>query len=260
MSQATLNGTLTDDGGEACTCQFYYGTDPDMDVYTTVDAVGALTTGQQFFVAITGLDPDTIYYFQSVATNSAGTSPGAILSFATPGLIAILGTPNVSGIGRYNATLGCSLINDGGEACALGFIWGVDPNDGSPVDEDDLTASITVVSAGRSPLDFSFDNNSFQPDIIYYFAAFANNSNGTIYSQIISFQTDPALQTIITPPPHGPPIFPPPTNPIINFANIGLAVGGTAAAMTLLFPSDDDEKKKKKKKKDNNNQLTEGKK
>jgi hypothetical protein len=136
MSQATLNGTLTNDGGDpaGCYCTFRYGTDPTVDGngnlvnYTEVSAGTGLTSAltPQLLHALTGLDPDTIYYFQAVATNSIGPSYGEVLNFTTLGIIPIISTPTVSGIGRYDATLECSLINDGGEACALGFMWGVD--------------------------------------------------------------------------------------------------------------------------------------
>jgi hypothetical protein len=84
------------------------------------------------------------------------------------------------------------------------------------------------------------------------------NSIGTIVSSIVSFHTDTALDKLPVLPPYNPPggpnpppppILPVPPNPIqpiINFTNIGLAIGGTASAMVLMFPSDTDDKKKKK--------------
>jgi len=259
MSQATLNGTLTNDGGDpaGCYCTFRYGTDPTVDGngnlinYTEVSAGTGLTSAltPQLLHALTGLDPDTEYYFQTTAHNSAGDSYGEVLNFITHGIIAVIDIPTVLGIGRYNATLDCNLVNDGGETCTLGFMWGTDP--------DNLADSITVAS-GRSPRDFSVDLNSFQPDATYYFAAFAVNSIGTIVSSIVSFHTDTALDKLPVLPPYNPPggpnpppppILPVPPNPIqpiINFTNIGLAIGGTASAMVLMFPSDTDDKKKKK--------------
>jgi len=240
-TQATLNGTLNDDGGEACFCQFVYGTDPTLlNIGGVTNGIPSVSTSQTFSDDATGLTPDTVYYFHAIADNSApGVALGNILSFTTPGAIPILGLPTVLSIGRYNATLECVLIDDGGEACTLGFTWGTDANN--------LLNSVTVFTGGHTGLDFSVNILTLQPDTTYFFEAFAVNTDGlTVVSQVVSFHTDGALEAL--PIPLGPPnpIFPITPNPIINFANIGLAVGGTAGAMTLLFPSDDEKKKKKK--------------
>ena len=81
MSQATLNGTLTDDGGEACSCYFEYGDTPAM--VDTTPLVTGLRSPQSLTALLLGLLPGTTYYFRSAATNSMGTSFGAVLSFTT---------------------------------------------------------------------------------------------------------------------------------------------------------------------------------
>lgn len=79
-SQATLNGQLTDDGGEPCTLFFEWG--PSLGLGNTV-AAGTGSTGASFSALLLGLLAGTNYYFRAGATNSRGTSYGAILSLTS---------------------------------------------------------------------------------------------------------------------------------------------------------------------------------
>lgn len=81
-TMATLHGTITDDGGEACQYRFEYGT---VSGNYTADTgwTGTRTTGQSFSAGITGLARGTKYYFRAQAENSAGTDSGPELSFLT---------------------------------------------------------------------------------------------------------------------------------------------------------------------------------
>ncbi len=82
---ATLNGTLDDDGGEACECGFEFGLDTG---YGTITATESKTTGQTFSQVIGGLVPNTTYHFRAFATNSSGTGYGADRTFTTALIIS----------------------------------------------------------------------------------------------------------------------------------------------------------------------------
>ncbi|KKM96140.1 hypothetical protein LCGC14_1181180 [marine sediment metagenome] len=77
---ASLNGTLDDDGTEACDCGFEWGLDTG---YGTTTPTQSKTTGETFSQVTGGLQPGTTYHFRALATNSAGTSHGADRSFTT---------------------------------------------------------------------------------------------------------------------------------------------------------------------------------
>jgi len=77
---ATLNGTLNDDGGEACDCGFEWGLDTDYGVTTPTESKTAVNTFSQ---VIGGLFPNTTYHFRALATNSAGTGHGDDRTFTT---------------------------------------------------------------------------------------------------------------------------------------------------------------------------------
>jgi serine protease len=79
---ATLNGVVSDDGGEACEYRFQYGTSPS--VYgTNTTWTGNKTTGQSFSESISSLSKGTKYYFRAQARNSAGTGSGSEQTFLT---------------------------------------------------------------------------------------------------------------------------------------------------------------------------------
>lgn len=80
MKQATLNGTLVDDGGEACNCGFEWG---ETTAYGNTTPTQSRTTGQTFAQGITGLLDGIVYHFRAFATNSAGTAYGADRTFTT---------------------------------------------------------------------------------------------------------------------------------------------------------------------------------
>ena len=70
---ATLNGTLTDDGGENCQYRFEYDTDSGETYINNTTWTGSITTGQSFSEDITSLTKGELYYFRAQAKNSAGT-------------------------------------------------------------------------------------------------------------------------------------------------------------------------------------------
>ena len=86
---ATLNGTLDDDGGEACDCGFEYGETTD---YGTTTPTESKETGEAFSQDITGLTGKH-YHFRAIAINAAGTSYGIDRGFFVKGRIK--GNPNI---------------------------------------------------------------------------------------------------------------------------------------------------------------------
>jgi len=79
---ATLNGAVSDDGGEACQYRFQYGTSPGVYSHNT-GWTGSKTTGQSFSESITSLNKGTKYYVRAQAKNSAGTGSGSEKTFLT---------------------------------------------------------------------------------------------------------------------------------------------------------------------------------
>ncbi|HUV45370.1 MAG TPA: M4 family metallopeptidase, partial [Dehalococcoidales bacterium] len=80
---ATLNGTISNDGGEACQYRFEYDTDSGEPYAYNTGWTGSKTTGQSFSAPITGLNNGTKYYLRAQAKNTAGQSSGSELTFLT---------------------------------------------------------------------------------------------------------------------------------------------------------------------------------
>jgi hypothetical protein len=81
---AVLNGTVNPNGS-ATSAYFEWGTDNTLSTCSTTSAqsIGSGTTDVALAENLTGLSPNTTYYYRIVGENSAGTVQGSILSFTT---------------------------------------------------------------------------------------------------------------------------------------------------------------------------------
>ena len=80
---ATLNGTLTDDGGEGTQYRFEYDTDSGSPYTFFTSWSSNITSVQSFSTGISSLSKGTKYYFRAQAKNSIDTSSGSELTFLT---------------------------------------------------------------------------------------------------------------------------------------------------------------------------------
>lgn len=83
FQSATINGTISDDGGDSITQHgFAYSTDSNLvtGVSTTTLGAGSETSFNQLLSTLSG---NTTYYFRAYATNGIGTGFGSILNFTT---------------------------------------------------------------------------------------------------------------------------------------------------------------------------------
>jgi len=78
---AKLGGTLTSDGGAACSVRSEYGLTASYGA--TTSWLSGYTTGQTWSQGIPGLQPGTIYYHTARASNSAGSSTSDGKTFLT---------------------------------------------------------------------------------------------------------------------------------------------------------------------------------
>ncbi|GAI68881.1 unnamed protein product [marine sediment metagenome] len=179
---ATPNGTLDDDGGEACDCGFEWG---ETDAYGNTTPTQSRTTGQTFSQTIGGLLPGTTYHFKAFATNSAGTSYGADRTFTTLVAVPTVTTDPATEIQKAFATLNGTLAGDGGEACDCGFEWG----------ETDAYGNTTPTQSRTTGQTFSQTIGGLLPGTTYHFKAFATNSAGTSYGadRTLTTQQEPAI-------------------------------------------------------------------
>ncbi len=81
-NSALLNGDVNPNGG-LTTAWFEYGATVSLGLRTVPLPMGSGNGVQPLSAAVTGLLPNTTYYFRAVAQNQFGTSQGAILTFRT---------------------------------------------------------------------------------------------------------------------------------------------------------------------------------
>lgn len=81
---AQINGLLQNTSNLSTNVYFEYGTTAYMGLVTPTKNLGSGTT-LPYFETLTGLAPDTIYYYRAVAQNSNGTAKGTIEIFSTTG-------------------------------------------------------------------------------------------------------------------------------------------------------------------------------
>lgn len=72
-TSAVIKGRLDNDGNEACTVGFYYGTDPTLNSHSTQTISGTHNSVYEFNWTWNDLAYNTHYYYRAYAVNSTGT-------------------------------------------------------------------------------------------------------------------------------------------------------------------------------------------
>ena len=83
-SSSKLNGLMTDSAGETTYGFYEWGTSTSLP-FTTAEQTLGTTDGITFWSTVSGLAPNTTYYFRACVKNTNGTDCGDILSFKTLG-------------------------------------------------------------------------------------------------------------------------------------------------------------------------------
>jgi hypothetical protein len=197
---ATMQATVTPNGGETTAWFRYASTDPgtcsaSFGAGTTPVSVGAGEQPVELTHPLGGLLPSTVYYYCAIAENVAGTVFGELRSFTTP-LPPETTTLAVAGLSSTQATLR-GTANPRGAATVGWFRYGTTfpgtCNDSfgvrSPAQGGtDLGAGTTVVSF-QAPL------TGLSPATVYHACAIAQNSEGLRFGEVISFTTPIAPST-----------------------------------------------------------------
>ncbi|MEO8637674.1 MAG: hypothetical protein ABI430_02105 [Candidatus Taylorbacteria bacterium] len=193
QTTATLNGVITDTGGEDATeSGFAYGTSADLSTVIATSTLGAQIGTASFSENLTGLTPNTLYYFRAYAVNSTGTSTGAILSTTTIAVFApTVTTQAVSSITQTTAT-GNGTITATGDVIpdVRGIVYG-------------LTASYTSTtteSGDFSAGTFTAPITDLICDTTYHMAAYAGSTVGLSYGEDVMFATESCPVPPVVPP------------------------------------------------------------
>ena len=187
FTTATCGGNISSDGGAEVTARgvcWSTSQNPTISDNKTIDGEGL----GNFTSNITGLASGTIYSVRAYATNSVGTAYGEIRYFTTAvAVIPVVQTNSATDITANSATMNGNISSDGGaEVISRGFVYGLNSNN--------LERSI---QCGSVTGNFNKNIAGLSQGTTYYYKAYATNSVGTAYGELMSFKTL-ALPTIST--------------------------------------------------------------
>lgn len=178
-----LNGTVNPNG-LATTAFFQWGTDPAFGSFSTTDPVttGAGSSSVAVSSVLPPLTAGVTYYYRMVATNSAGTTLGSVMTVTASGP----GEPGGSGDPPTLAFTGVSAItttgarfagtvDPNGSATMVWFEWSTDPAFGTSE-----ASSPQSVGSGTTPVGVGFDATGLLPGTTYYVRMVASNPWGTV--------------------------------------------------------------------------------
>ncbi len=174
-----LGGNVTSDGGTTVTARgicWSTTSNPNLASNTTTNGLGMGV----FSSSLSGLSPNTTYYYRAYATNSVGSAYGNIMSFRTSTSPVVL-TSGTSYITLTGVNSGGYISSDGGATVtARGICWSTTSN-------PTLASNITINGLGVGSYNSILSN--LNPNTTYYIRAYATNSIGTSYGNEISFTT-----------------------------------------------------------------------
>jgi len=187
-TRAVTGGVISDNGGaEISSRGVIWSTVASFDPATetsnrTYDDYG---TGS-FVSRPSGLKGNTTYYIMAYATNIAGTGYGNLVSFITdPATPPNLTTRDAWYVYGTSAVTGGYVSDNGGEPIITrGVVWGTDP-----LFRPDTVLVNKTVDGAMGVGYFSTTMTGLKRGTIYYVKAYAKNSIGTAYGNVISFKT-----------------------------------------------------------------------
>lgn len=181
-TSATGSGNATSDGGSSITEHgLCWSTNHNPTISGTHFAAGDGTG--DFTATMTNLTANTTYYVRAYATNSVGTAYGdevefSTLSISVPGVT----TASVTSIGQTTATGGGNVISDGGaNVTERGVCWSTSNNP---------TISGSHNNSGTGTGEFTVNMAGLTPNTTYYVRAYAINSQGIAYGEVVNFTTN----------------------------------------------------------------------
>ncbi|WP_339882579.1 LamG-like jellyroll fold domain-containing protein [Polaribacter vadi] len=193
-----IGGNITSDNGNAVTERgIVYSTSdstPEIgEAGVTKDDEGGIGTGV-FSETISGLTKNTLYYYRAYAINDNGTSYGSIKSFTTLNPIPILTTSDATSITKTTATLEGNITSNNGNAITERGIIYSSTNSTPEIGESGVTKEANGTGTGV----FSETITNLTKTTVYYYRAYAINSEGTGYGDVKNFTTLDDLPTVTT--------------------------------------------------------------
>ncbi len=197
-SSATLRGTVNPNGSST-SYAFWWGTSSSsLDNHTDLVSLSAGTSSVSVTANLTGLSPNTTYYYRIGAVNTAGSNYGTVKSFTTEEEVTVkkpsATTWDAADITTSSATLR-GAVNPNGASASYAFWWGTSSS------SLDNHTDLVSLSAGTSSVSVTANLTGLSPNTTYYYRIGAVNTAGSNYGTIKSFATSGGgneLETAVT--------------------------------------------------------------
>ena len=192
-TSATSGGNITSDGGTPVTVRgvcWNSSPNPTIANSKTTDGTG---TGS-FTSNMTGLTENTTYYVRAYAINSQGTAYGNEVSFTTnqANLLATVIT-TFTNLTSTGAIVGGNVTDKGSsDITERGICWSWDPWSNLPTKED----SFKIVGSGTGV--YNTELFYLESNTTHYIRAYAINSQGISYGNVVSFKTNSLTEQTVT--------------------------------------------------------------
>ncbi len=188
-TSATITGTV-DPEGQQTTYHFEYGTTPNLGTVTAATSAGNGATSTAVSTLLSGLKPNSTYYYRLVASNATGAAFGTQGTFTTiaPGPQVVTGA--ASSIGTTSATIS-GTVNPEGQDTSDHFDYGT-----SPTSYSDSTSE-TDTGSGNTAKNVSAALTGLQANTTYYYRVVATNADGTADGHQGTFTTS-ALAPVVS--------------------------------------------------------------
>lgn len=183
-TSATLRGTVQPNGVQT-NVWIEYGVSSSLGFQLNLPSVGSQHTIYDVSGFLTGLQPNTTYYYRLVAENSFGTSRGTIVSFVTTlggSGGTVVNTQSATEVNNFSARLNGTVSAGQNVTVTYRFEYGVTQSLGS------RTADSMVVP-GSTSVPVSAVISGLQQNTTYYFRIVGESPQGTSQGVTSSFFT-----------------------------------------------------------------------
>ena len=148
---------------------------------TTIDAEDA-DANYNYTTTVTGLDPDTKYYFRSFVRQNGQDTYGETKEFTTKDVASLIETRDASGVEAAKATLNAKLdLTDVQyKTLAYGFLWGTS--------ESALNTDVKCTEIKDNAISTPLTKLSHKTQ--YWYKAYVTLDSQTFYGEVKTFTTD----------------------------------------------------------------------